>query len=75
MRETYAIKITKGAQAPGYLTGYASREEAERALAERQREPGSNYSVVYVKEYLNRAQDEEGNYTRSTIAEIKEPGL
>ena len=73
MKESFAIKEVINNK-PGYYPGYGSRQEAENNL-ESYRIEGGVYSVVYVKEYFNRAKDEEGNYTRSTIAEIKEPGL
>ena len=75
MKESYAIRITRGgALPPGYLPGYASRAEAEKALGEMEREPGYGYAIVYVREYFNRAKDSQGNYTLSTIAEQNEPG-
>lgn len=34
-----------------------------------ERKPGAAYSVVYVREYFNRAMDKDGNWTLSTFAE------
>jgi len=73
MRETYAIRITRDLLPPAYYPGYETREEAEKALGEIEREKGASYKVVYCKEYFNRAMDEEGNYTLSTIAELPDP--
>ena len=73
MRESYAIRIRKKFYPPEYLPGYNTRAEVERYLQTMQREQGCIYTIVYVREYFNRAMDKEGNFTLSTVAEITEP--
>jgi len=73
-KDSWAIRLDRNLFTPGYLPGYATKEEATKALQETDKTPGDRYSVVYVREYLNRAMDSQGNYTLSTIAEQKEPG-
>jgi len=73
MRESYAIRIKRELYPPEYLPGYNTRAEVEEALRTMEREQGCIYTIVYVKEYFNRARDREGNFTLSTIAEIREP--
>jgi hypothetical protein len=73
MRESYAIRIKRNLLPPEYLPGYNTRAEVEEALRTMEREQDSIYTIVYVKEYFNRARDPEGNFTISTVAEIREP--
>ena len=73
MRESYAIRIKRNLLPPEYLAGYNTRAEVEEYLQTMEREQDSIYTIVYVKEYFNRAMDKEGNFTLSTVAEIREP--
>ena len=82
MEEVYAIKVIT--PHPGLppqflyeedgcrLRHFSSRQVAETYLSQVDRLPGHYYSVVYVREYFNQAQNFDGNYTRSTAAEIPE---
>jgi hypothetical protein len=73
MRESYAIRTKRDLLPPTYLPGYNTRAEVEEYLQTMEREQGCIYTIVYVREYFNRARDQEGNFTLSTVAEIREP--
>jgi|LauGreDrversion4_2_1035121.scaffolds.fasta_scaffold129333_2 hypothetical protein len=81
MKETYAIRVITPKpgdgpnfiyQASGRLRSFNTREEAQAYKDEMNRLPGHYYSVVYVREYFDRIMDEDGNFTRSSVAEIPE---
>lgn len=75
-REGYSVKaekLTGLPQYPGFSRVFNTREEAEEALEQLEKEPGYRYSIAYVRENFNRAMDSEGNFTLSTFYEIPEP--
>jgi len=75
MKESYAIRINRNLLPPEYLPGYNNRAEVEEYLQTMEREEGAIYSIVFVREYFNRARDQDGNFTISTIAELPDPKI
>ena len=68
-KDGWAIKEEQKLRPSHYYTGYETEEDAEEELRSMDRKPGAAYSVVYGREYFNRAMDEHGNWTLSTFAE------
>ena len=71
-KDSYAIAIYKRPFQPTHIPGFNSQTEAEEHLSTLEKEPNTNYSIVYLREYLNRVADENGNFTRSSFAYIPE---